>query len=72
MMLEFLYQALTTPFGIVLKTSDDVEQLRQRLYRERRKAADPALDELGLTPSPTSPDELWIVRKRPNAPPEGT
>jgi hypothetical protein len=65
-MLEFLYKALASPFGIVLRTSD-VERARQKLYAARREACDESLNALGLTPSPTSPDELWIVKKAPNA-----
>jgi hypothetical protein len=68
-MLEFLYKALASPRGIVLRTSD-VERARQKLYAARREACDEALNALGLTPSPSAPEtELWIVKKaRPDAP----
>lgn len=62
-MLELLYQALASPLGIVIETTD-VERLRQRLYAERREAKDESLAALGLVPSRTAPEsELWIVKK---------
>lgn len=61
-MIHYLYQALTTPLGVCLQVSD-VEAVRQRLYTARREAADPLLDALALVPSPTAPDELWIVKR---------
>lgn len=63
-MLEFLYSALASPRGVVLKTTD-VERARQRLYAARAEANDEALAALALVPSPTSSDELWIVRRAP-------
>lgn len=63
-MLEFLYQALSAPFGIVLRTND-VEKLRARLYAARKEAQDLDLDNLSLVPSPYSSSELWILRRAP-------
>lgn len=63
-MLELLYQALTEDRGLVVQAEDcDIEELRQRLYRERKKAQDPDLEKLAMVPSPTDPTQLWIVRK---------
>lgn len=63
-MLELLYQALSSDRGLVLQCEDcDVEQLRQKLYQERKKAQDVSLDVLAFVPSPTDPTQLWIVRK---------
>lgn len=69
-MLEYLYEALASEAGKVIVTSD-VEKLRQNLYKARREALDPELDQLALIPSPTNPTgELWIVKKgkKPDAP----
>jgi hypothetical protein len=63
-LLELLYQALSQDRGLVVQAEDcDVEELRQRLYRERRKAQDTELDVLALVVSPTDTTQLWIVRK---------
>lgn len=60
---EVLYEALASPLGIVLLV-DDVERARQTLYRLRREAADPDLQQLALAPSPEAPTtELWIIKK---------
>ena len=62
--IELLYKALTSPYGIVVRTSD-VKRLQAKLYAERKAAQDPALDGLSFTPSRTNPaEELWIVVKR--------
>ena len=60
---ELLYEALTTPLGLIVQ-SEDAATLRTRLYAERTSLADPALDRLGFTLSPTEPaTQLWIVLK---------
>lgn len=61
-MIHYMYQALTSPLGICLRTSDG-EAARQKLYAARREAADPALAALGICLSPTDKDEVWIVKK---------
>lgn len=62
--LELLYQALSSDRGIVIQAEDcDVEELRQRLYRERKKAQDTTLDVLAFVLSPTDPTQIWIVKK---------
>ncbi len=62
MFLEFLYEALGSPHGIVLQ-SENRDLLRAKLYKAKRDACDTALDVLALIPSPTMADELWIVKK---------
>lgn len=60
-MLEYLYQALASPIGIVLHVSD-FNLARQRLYQARASAADPALAGLQFRASRVDPQELWIVK----------
>ena len=68
-LLEYWYDALKQPVGLILRTSD-VEALKQRLYAARRAASDPRLIDLTLATSPDFPEsELWIVRK--GAEPDG-
>lgn len=63
--LEFLYDALHSPFGIVVAVSDIV-RARQALYRARADAKDPALDALKISTSPYEPSsELWIIKNGP-------
>ncbi len=62
-MIEFLYQAKASSFGIVVKTTN-VEGLRQKLYAARREANDEDLKSLSLVPSPTMEGELWIVKNK--------
>ena len=60
---EFLYRALDSKLGIVVKTSNP-EQTRQRLYAARRAAQNPDFAKLSICPSRANPSsELWIVRK---------
>jgi hypothetical protein len=60
---EALYRALHTPLGIVLRSSAP-DKLRQKLYAERKKLADPQLDCLRFATSRTLPEsELLIVKK---------
>lgn len=61
-MLNYLYQALTSPLGICLRTSDG-DFARQKLYEARREAADPVLAALAICISPSDKDEVWIVKK---------
>lgn len=69
MLLEFLYDALRSPRGVIVETPDGVERLRQKLYALRKQTADPALDVLAFIPSPIAPEtELWIVKARTDGP----
>ena len=61
----FLYQALASPIGIVVWTSD-FKLGREKLYAARRQAQDPSLACLQFRASPTSPNEIWIVKGKPN------
>ncbi len=63
-MIEFLYEALSKPFGVVVET-DNPERCRQKLYAARRASADPELDGLSIV-IPGSPGEVWIVKKEPD------
>lgn len=59
-LLELLYSALRSPFGIVVITADPVF-LRQKLYPLRK--TDAAFDPLSFVLGPKAKDELWILRK---------
>lgn len=61
MLLALLYQALASPYGIVVRSSN-VDTLRARFYIERKRHGDPALGRLVLTPSRKSPEHLWIIK----------
>lgn len=63
-LLEYLYDALRSPLGVVLDT-EDPERLRQRLYalRAERQGTDPNLRTLAFIISPTNPSQLWILRR---------
>lgn len=63
-LLAMLYEALSVEVGKVVSTSD-VEHLRAQFYKVRREANDPELDCLSFIPSPTNPEELWIVKRAP-------
>ena len=62
-LLELLYAALRAELGVRVPTPEP-ERLRQRLYAERRKAEDPALDVLSFIPDPRGVAELWLVKTR--------
>lgn len=63
--LEFLYQAMATPYGVVLEVSD-FKLAQQRLYKARRESGDPELGCLQIRRSPYQPDnELWLVKGPP-------
>jgi len=60
-MLELLYDALHADVGIRVATEEPT-QLREKLYRERKK--DPDLRVLSIIQSPLNPTgELWIINK---------
>lgn len=60
--LEYLYTALGSPIGIVLRVSD-FGLASQKLYSARRKSGDPDLAFLQFRRSPVEPEqELWIVK----------
>jgi len=60
-MLELLYEAYHSEYGIVVET-DDVEKLRQKLYQLRKPHKELAC--LSFATSPMLPKtNLWIVRR---------
>jgi hypothetical protein len=60
--IELLYNALHSPLGIKIQSSDPAF-LRQKLYAARRELNDPDLANLSFVESPINPEHLWIVRK---------
>lgn len=58
-LLELLYEALRTERGVVVET-DNVELLRQKLYRLRSQ--DPDFAKLSFLTSPINGADLWIVK----------
>lgn len=60
------YEALGTPFGIAILTSDP-ERLRQKLYALRKASGDPMLDSMSVVISPTNPgSQVWLVKRKAN------
>lgn len=60
-MKEFLYDALASEFGIILKTDNPIK-LRERLYPLRK--ADAEFADLSFVISPVNPKtELWIIKR---------
>jgi len=57
---SLLFQALSSPYGIVVATSDP-DRLRQKLYPLRK--TDPAFAPLAFVLSPLSPQHLWILKQ---------
>jgi len=60
-LLELLYAALRSKFGVVIET-DDAERLRQKLYPLRKD--DPDLMSLSFVISPINGKDLWIVKTK--------
>lgn len=57
-----LYSALASEIGLIVQVSD-YQLCLQRLYNERRKCADPLLDQLQFRRSPVNPaNEIWIMK----------
>ena len=59
--LAYWYEALASDRGVVFRTNDR-ERARQKLYSARREACDTSLEVLSIIFSPTSSDEIWIIR----------
>ena len=57
---ELLYDALRSPFGLIVET-EDAERLRQKLYPLRKESAD--LSPLAFVISPMNGMDLWILNK---------
>ncbi len=63
-----LYSAIQQPIGLLLQVSD-FEKARQRFYRARAEAQDPALADLQLRASPGLPGgNLIIVNRKVSLP----
>lgn len=60
-LLELLYAAKGSTFGIVVETSS-AERLRQKLYAVRREYA-PEFEQLSFIISPINGSDLWIGKK---------
>ena len=56
------------PIGVVI-TSEDRQYTLNKLY-ELRKLEAPTFDELSLILSASNPNEIWIIKRKPNAPSE--
>lgn len=61
-LIEFWYSAVGAEVGICIE-STDVPSLKAKLYQVRRDEDDPSLESLALVDSPTTPNQLWIVKK---------
>jgi hypothetical protein len=62
-MLELWYQALAEPIGLVIETNNP-DRYKARLYRAREESGDPALKALSIVQSPTTPNQIWIIKNR--------
>lgn len=58
-LIQLLYQALASPRGLVLQTSN-FTLARQRFYQARAKAGEPAFAKLQFRQGPD--EQLWIIR----------
>lgn len=65
--LTLWYAALADPRGVRVRSSNRKLTL-SKLYQARAAAKDPDLDGLSLVPSPADPDEIWIVKRKPDGP----
>lgn len=59
-MLEHWYSALASPHGIKLSVSD-IPTAQRKLYAARADSHDETLKVLALVPSPSTPNEIWII-----------
>lgn len=59
-LMEILYDAIRSPFGLVIETSD-AERLRQKLYALRKD--NPDLAALSFIISPLNGSDLWVLNK---------
>jgi hypothetical protein len=66
--LEMLYLAASSPFGVIVESSDR-EKLLARLNAARR--TDESLKGIALVRHPLHPDQLLLVKRKPDAPEGG-
>lgn len=59
-LLEILYTAYHSEFGVVVETSDP-ERLRQKLYPLKKE--NPDFEPLAFVISPLNPGDLWIIKQ---------
>lgn len=61
------YEALSSSLGVVVETND-VDLCKAKLYALRRAVNDPDLSALSIVVSPNVPNQVWIIKRKPNAP----
>lgn len=61
--LEWWYDALYEPIGIVLRTNNR-DALLGSLFIARKNAADPQLDALVAIRAPFIEDEVWVLHRK--------
>lgn len=59
---DLWHRALASPLGIVVKTNNP-ERAKLDLYAARKEANVAEFHDFSVVNSPTSPTEIWIVRK---------
>lgn len=59
--LEYLYQALSSPEGLVLHSTDPAYVIR-KLKETKLISLEDAFDVLQIIPSPTTDGEIWILK----------
>lgn len=62
--LVLLFQALESPLGIEVKTSD-LRLARQRFYAARKSA--PELEDIQIRQSPHDSQTIWLTKGTPKA-----
>lgn len=65
-MLEYWYQALRAKYGIVIRCFPNREKVKNKLYRVRAEADDPELKGIAIVTSPTTNNELWLIKRKPD------
>lgn len=62
--LEYWYDALREEVGIVVEVLEgSTDMFKAKLYQARRDAQDPSLEGLSLVDSPSTPNQVWIVKR---------
>lgn len=71
-MVELWYAAIASEAGVCLLLEEgSIDLARAKLYKAREEACDPALKDIMITISPTTPNEIWLVRKQPKGSSDG-
>jgi hypothetical protein len=66
-LLEPWYAALQSPLGVIVHVDEgEFDRARAKLYAARKESADPGLEQISICQSPTSPTDLWLVKRKPN------